>query len=400
MTEPSSQSVDPAKAALLTDLLFTQAERLGDKPFLHGRGGDGDAGWGTITWAEAADQVLRLAAGLAGLGINPGDRVGIVSENRPQWLIADHAIMAAGAISVPAYTTNTEDDHHHVLADSGASAVIVSTAALAQKLMPGAARADRCRHVITMEPVAVDRSLGFELHGWDDLLAREPAAPHAGVRSDTACIIYTSGTGGVPKGVMLSHGAILANCKGIHQVFRNAGLGDEVFLSFLPLSHSYEHTAGQFFPISIGAEIYYAAGIDTITQDMADAHPTIMTAVPRLYEVFKNRVTLGVAHASPARRSLFQRTLEIGRKRFEAPGTLTPWERLLDIVLERLVRDKVRARFGGRLKFMVSGGAPLNPEIGMFFLSLGINILQGYGLTESAPVISCNPPDKIKIATV
>ncbi|MFB3054849.1 MAG: long-chain fatty acid--CoA ligase, partial [Alphaproteobacteria bacterium] len=203
-----------------------------------------------------------------------------------------------------------------------------------------------------------------------------------------------------PKGVMLSHGAILANCKGIHQVFRNAGLGDEVFLSFLPLSHSYEHTAGQFFPISIGAEIYYAAGTDTITQDMADAHPTIMTAVPRLYEVLRNRVTLGVAHASPARRSLFQRTLEIGRKRFEAPDTITPWERLLDIVLERLVRDKVRARFGGRLKFMVSGGAPLNPEVGMFFLSLGINILQGYGLTESAPVISCNPPDKIKIATV
>ncbi len=400
MTEPSPQFVDPAKAALLTDLLFTQAERLGDKPFLHGRGGDGDAGWGTITWAEAADQVLRLAAGLAGLGILPGDRVGIVSENRPQWLIADHAIMAAGAISVPAYTTNTEDDHHHVLTDSGASAVIVSTAALARALMPAVARADRCRHVITMEPVAVDQSLGFELHGWDDLLAQEPAAPHAGARSDTACIIYTSGTGGVPKGVMLSHGAILANCKGIHQVFRNAGLGDEVFLSFLPLSHSYEHTAGQFFPISIGAEIYYAAGTDTITQDMAHAHPTIITAVPRLYEVFKSRVTLGVAQASPARRSLFQRTLEIGGKRFDAPDTLTPWERLLDIALERLVRDKVRARFGGRLKFMVSGGGALNPEIGMFFLSLGINILQGYGLTESAPVISCNPPDKIKIATV
>ncbi len=400
MAEPSRQSVDPAKAVMLTDLLFTQAERLGDKPFLHGRGGDGKEAWGTITWAEAADQVLRLAAGLAGLGIRPGDRVGIVSENRPQWLIADHAIMAAGAISVPAYTTNTEDDHHHVLADSGASAVIVSTAALARKLMPGAARADRCRHIITMEPVAVDQNLGFELHRWDDLLAREPARPHAGARGDTACIIYTSGTGGVPKGVMLSHGAILANCQGIQHVFRDSVLKDEVFLSCLPLSHSYEHTAGQFFPISIGAEIYYAAGTDTLAGDMSQARPTIMTAVPRLYEVFKSRVTLGLKHASPARRSLFQRTLEIGRKRLDSPGTLTPWERLFDVFLERLVRHKVRARFGGRLKFMVSGGAALNPDIGMFFLSLGINILQGYGLTETAPVISCNPPDKIKIATV
>jgi long-chain acyl-CoA synthetase len=400
MTEPNIHPVDPAKSAMLTDLLFAQAERQGDKPFLHGRGGDGDKTWGTITWAEAADQVLRVAAGLAGLGIKPGDRVGIVSENRPQWLIADHAIMAAGAISVPAYTTNTEEDHHHILADSGAGAVIVSTAALSRKLMPAAARADHCRHVITMEAVPLDQSLGFELHRWDDLLAFDAATPHVGARTDTACIIYTSGTGGVPKGVMLSHGAILANCESIHHVFRNAGLKDEVFLSFLPLSHSYEHTAGQFFPITIGAEIYYAVGTDTITQDMADAHPTIMTAVPRLYEVFRNRVTQGLKRASPVRRTLFRRTLEIGRKRIEAPETLTTWERLLDLFLERLVRDKVRARFGGRLKFMVSGGAPLNPEAGMFFLSLGLNILQGYGLTESAPVISCNPPEKIKIATV
>jgi len=400
MTEPSSHHVDPAKAVMLPDLLFTQAERLGDRPFLHGRAGDGNHGWNTITWATAADQVLRLAAGLAGLGIKPGDRVVIVSENRPEWLIADHAIMAAGAISVPAYTTNTEDDHHHILTDSGASAVIVSTATLAQRLMPAAARADHCRHVITMEPVALNQSLDFDFHRWDDLLACDAATPHGGARTDTACIIYTSGTGGVPKGVMLSHGAILANCASILHVFLNVGLKDETFLSFLPLSHSYEHTAGQFFPITIGAEIYYALGTDTITQDMADAHPTIMTAVPRLYEVFRNRVTQGLKRASPLRRHLFQRTLEIGRKRFEAPGALTLWERLLDIFLERLVRDKVRARFGGRLKFMVSGGAPLNPEAGMFFLSLGINILQGYGLTESAPVISCNPPAKIKIATV
>ncbi|MDX1483890.1 MAG: long-chain fatty acid--CoA ligase [Alphaproteobacteria bacterium] len=386
---------------MLTDMLFTQAGRLGDRPFLLARDRVAENGGSRVlTWAEAADRALRLAQGLKDLGIEPGDRVCLVAENRPEWLIADHAIMAAGAISVPAYTTNTEDDHLHVLADSGAVAVIVSTAALAKNVLPAAARADDCAHVITMDAVTVAQNPGFTLHRWDDLLGAPPATPHAGARTDTACLIYTSGTGGVPKGVMLSHGAILANCQGIHHVFRNAGLGEESFLSFLPLSHSYEHTAGQFFPISIGAEIHYAVGTDTIVQDMEEVRPTVMTAVPRLYEVFKGRVMLGLRRVPGWRRALFERALAIGRKRYEAPATLTLWERLQDPVLDRLVRDKVRARFGGRLKFMVSGGAPLNTEVGVFFLALGIRILQGYGLTESAPVISCNPPERIKIDTV
>ena len=385
---------------MLTDILFAQAERLGDRPFLHGRGGSDGDGWKTVTWAEAADQVLRLAGGLAGLGIKPGDRVALVSENRPQWLIADHAIMAAGAISVPGYATNTEDDHRHLLTDSGAAAAIVSTNALARRLMPAAARADHCRHIITMEPVHLDQALDFEIHLWDDLLRNDPAKPHEGARTDTACIIYTSGTGGAPKGVMLSHGAILSNCQSFLHLFRNFDLTSEVFLSFLPLSHSYEHTAGQIFPVSIGAEIYYAKGSETIAQEMVEVRPTFMTAVPRLYELFQNRVMAGLKRASPLRRALFARTLAIGRKRYEAPATLTLWERLQDFVLDRLVRAKVKARFGGRLRFMVSGGAALNPEVGTFFLALGIKILQGYGQTESAPVVSCNLPEKIKIDTV
>jgi long-chain acyl-CoA synthetase len=400
MPKISPRACDPASAATLTDMLFTQAEALGDAPFLHARTGDGPDAWRTVTWAEARDQVLRLAAGLRALGVKPGDRVAIVSENRPEWLIADHAVMAAGAISVPGYTTYTEHDHHHVLADSGAVAAIVSTRELARALLPAASRAVACRHVITMEPLTVSQGFSFELHGWDALLSSEPASPHAGQRTDTACIIYTSGTGGAPKGVMLSHGAILCNCEGIHHLFRDAGLNREVFLSFLPLSHSYEHTAGQFFPLSIGAEIYYAVGTETIAQDMADTRPTVMTAVPRLYEVFKNRVTLGLRRASPLRRRLFERTLALGRKRYEDPGSLTIRERIEDLILDRLVRSKVRQRFGGRLKFMVSGGAPLNPEVGVFFLALGIRILQGYGQTEAAPVVSCNPPERIRIDTV
>ncbi|MCZ6884943.1 MAG: AMP-binding protein, partial [Alphaproteobacteria bacterium] len=316
---PGRFSADPAEAVMLTDILFAQAERLGDKPFLHGRIGgriggragdigkdeNGDGAWATLSWAEAADQVRRLAGGLTRIGIKPGDRVVLVSENSPQWLIADHAIMAAGAITVPGYTTNTEDDHLHLLTDSGAAAAIVATNALALRLMPAAERSSDCRHVIAMEPVALGQALDFETHLWDDLLRSDPAPPHEGSRTDTACIIYTSGTGGAPKGVMLSHGAILSNCDAIKHVFRDFDLSAEVFLSFLPLSHSYEHTAGQFFPVSIGAEIYYAKGTDTLAQDMAQVRPSFMTAVPRLYELFQGRIMLGLKKASPFSRALF-----------------------------------------------------------------------------------------------
>ena len=394
-------TADPPKAAMLTDILFAQAERLGDRPFLRGRvGKDNGTGWSTITWAEARDLVLRLAGGLKKIGIKPGDRVALVSENRPEWLIADHAIMAAGAITVPGYATNTEEDHHHLLTDSGAAAAIVSTSDLLRNVLPAASRSGHCRDIVTIEPVSLDQTPGIDFHLWDDLVAGDPAPPHEGTRTDTACIIYTSGTGGVPKGVMLSHGAILSNCDGILHLFRDIDLSNEVFLSFLPLSHSYEHTAGQFFAVTIGAEIYYAKSTDTIAQDMLDMRPTIMTAVPRLYEMFKGRVMLGLRRAPPWKRRLFERTIEIGRKRYQDPTSLTLWERFLDIILDRLVRASVKARFGGRLRYMVSGGAPLNPEVGTFFLALGINILQGYGQTESAPVVSCNLPHRVKIDTV
>jgi long-chain acyl-CoA synthetase len=219
-------------------------------------------------------------------------------------------------------------------------------------------------------------------------------------RRDTACFIYTSGTGGVPKGVILSHGAILCNCMGAYHLLEQLGLGGDVFLSFLPLSHSYEHTAGQFFPISIGAEIYYATGVEQLLTNLAEARPTIMTAVPRLYESMYQRIRRGVEKQGGLKARLFDLALELGRKRYADPASLNPWERLLDRVTDRLVRDKMRARFGGRLKAMVSGGAALNPDIGIFFDALGLCVLQGYGQTETAPVISANPPGRIKMHTV
>jgi long-chain acyl-CoA synthetase len=243
------------------------------------------------------------------------------------------------------------------------------------------------------------------MHSWNDLL-KVGVASHGSIvneseaikRDQTACIIYTSGTGGAPKGVMLHHGAILHNCTGARDALAELGLGNEVFLSFLPLSHSYEHTAGQFFPISIGAQIYYTEA-DTLAANMLEARPTIMTAVPRLYETLHSRITRGIKKQGGVREQLFNKTLALGRKKLET-GSLGLVDSILNAVLSVLVRKKIQQKFGGRLKALVSGGAPLNTEVGLFFLSLGLRILQGYGLTESAPVISVNRPSKIKIETV
>jgi long-chain acyl-CoA synthetase len=388
----------------LPAMLFEEAARQGDKPFLWAK----HAGaYQPITWREAARQVSALSRGLRALGIKPGDRVALIAENRPEWLIADFAIMAAGAITVPAYTTNTVEDHRHILANSGARAVIVSTVALTQRVMPAADQISDIDNIITIETLTTGQLSHAEIHPWAEIIALGEAQPDdvadivRGIaRDDTACLIYTSGTGGVPKGVMTSHTNILANCAGAHELLATLGLVDEIFLCFLPLSHSYEHTAGMMFPVSIGAQIYYAEGADTLAANMIEARPTIMTAVPRLYETLHQRILRGMERQTGLRPKLFNKALEIGRKRYDAPQRISLAERLLDIALDKLVRDKIRARFGGRLKAMVSGGAPLNPEIGRFFIALGVNLLQGYGQTEASPVICANPPLHIKIDTV
>ena len=389
----------------LVSLFFDQALQKVDAPFLWRKR---DGAWQSVSWSEAANQIGSLADALQKLGIQPGDRVGLVSESRPEWPIADIAIMAAGGISVPAYITNGIADHRHVLEDSGASAVIISTAALAEKVLPAAQQAGGVKFAITMEAIDDDKTAELPTHLWDTVIAEsqdnatqtlEAAVPGI-ARDATACLIYTSGTGGTPKGVMLSHVAILSNCTGSTEMLKEMGLGDEVFLSFLPLSHSYEHTAGQFFPIMLGAQIYYAEGIDKLAQNMGEVHPTLMTAVPRLYEVMHDRIRRGVKQAGGLSEKLFEKTVALGRKHYENNGRLGPVDGLQNVALTKLVRSKVQQRFGGRLKALVSGGAPLNYDIGIFFTALGVRLLQGYGQTESAPVISCNPPSHNRIETV
>ena len=387
----------------LVHLFFAKAAEKGDRPFLWAKR---DGNYAPLGWRQTAEIVSRLTAGLKSLGIARGDRVMLVAENRPEWLIADVAIMAAGGITVPAYTTNTVQDHHHILTDSGAKGAIVSGDRLARNLLPAARESGTMGFVIGMEPIGDEGGDGIALHAWEDLLAgaeadveaTNGAAPWR--RDDTACIIYTSGTGGAPKGVMLHHGAILHNCRGAYDFLLELGLGEETFLSFLPLSHSYEHTAGQFFPISIGAQIYYAEGVETLSANLQEARPTLMTAVPRLYEMMRGRILRGVTAQGGLKEKLFLRAVDVGRKRIIEPRQLSLADRLLDPLLEKAVRDKVRQRFGGRLKALVSGGAPLNPDVGLFFSALGMRVLQGYGQTESAPVISLNRPSKVKMHTV
>src|SRR5690349_20569179 len=388
----------------LAAMFFDWAAQRGDRPFLWAKR---DGAYRPISWREAERQVRAMARGLRALGIRRGDRVGLVAENRPEWTIADLAIMAAGAITVPGNTTHGVDDYRHLLANSGARAVIVSTVALAHRVMPAADQVSTIASIITIEPLTSGQLSHAEVYHWDEVMARGAALPDdvsswvAQVGRDVvACLIYTSGTGGVPKGVMTTHANILANCYGAFRLLETIGLGDEVFLCFLPLSHSYEHTAGMMFPISLGADIYFAEGAETLAANMQEARPTIMTAVPRLYETMHQRILRAMERQSGARARLFNLALRLGKKRLDDPEGLTIGERVLDLVAELLVRRKVRQRFGGRLKAMVSGGAPLNPEIGRFFLALGVRLLQGYGQTEASPVVSANPPKRIKIETV
>ncbi|MGB0670352.1 MAG: AMP-dependent synthetase/ligase [Rhodospirillales bacterium] len=386
----------------LVTLFYEQVEASGDKPFLWSKSG---GQYWPQTWHQVARSVTALARALRDLGLERGNRVVLASENRPEWLIADFAIMAAGGITVPAYVTNTVNDHLHVLEDSGARFGICSTRQIADRFLP-AARHAGLKAVIAMEDWRLDADPGVALSPWRELTEGN-ADSHANIieeartigPDDLACLIYTSGTGGVPKGVMHSHANLMHNVRAAIHLLDTLGLDDEVFLSFLPLSHSYEHMAGHFFPVAIGAQIYYAEDMGALARNMAEAKPTIMTAVPRLYEMLHARITAGVAKQGGLKEKLFLKALDLGTRRLKGEH-LGLFDALVDRLLDRLVRDKVRARFGGRLKALVSGGAALNPDIGTFFMALGLRILQGYGLTETSPLISCNPPAKPKVASV
>ncbi len=396
--------VDFAAKPSLPAMFFDAAKNRGDHPFMWAKRGDS---WQSITYRQAADKVRALAKALIARGIEPGDRVALVSENRPEFALVHFAVMSAGGVTVPTYTTNTVADHKHIFSDSGAKLVFVSTKSLAARVIPAAHESPNVNAVIGIEQIfdaspLASSSFDSEIETGatlDDSALNERLASLD--PDGLAILIYTSGTGGVPKGVMLSHDAIMLNCEGAYDVLKDSfDLADETFLSFLPLSHSYEHMAGLCWPISMGAQIYYAEGAEKLVSNMAEVRPTVMTAVPRLFEAMRARVLKGIDSAPKMRQRLFWMAVNIGRKKILAPETLTFTDRLLDPILDRLVRAKVRDRFGGRLKALVSGGAALTPDVGIFFQALGLTLLQGYGQTESAPLISVNRPEMLKMDTV
>ena len=381
-----------------------QSSMLQDQPYLWRKIDDKYA---SLTWKEVRSNVERFSTALKNLGILEGDRVVIVSENRPEWQIADLSIMAIGAISVPAYTTSTTNDYEYIIKHSGARCIIVSSHDLAKKVLPAVLSSPMCQTLIKINDDNENYDVPITVHSWNSLIKEnsnsdfnlsEIVKNHS--RKDTACIIYTSGTGGSPKGVMLSHGAMLTNCEGAKHLLNDiiSTLNKVRVLSWLPLSHSYEHTL-QFYKMGIGAQIYYAEGIDKLLVNMTEARPHIMTAVPRFYDSLHTRISQGLKKQSKVSQFFFKETLRLGKKiYFNEP--LSFFEKKFNGLLNKIVRKKVNKRFGGSLKALVSGGAALNFEVGIYLSALGLPLLQGYGQTETAPVVSANPPHKIKLDTV
>ena len=384
----------------IVSLFEYQAENLSTKPYLWKKN---NKEFDFLTWDKVKSMVDQIAKSLSSLGILEGDRVIILSENRPEWQISDLAIMSIGAITVPMYTTSTSDDYLHILKHSGARCAIVSNNELMKKILPAIEESQVCQNVIKIDNDNMTYKEIVNITSWDTILSEtfdlEKKINNI-KRSDTACIIYTSGTGGNPKGVMLSHGAMLRNCTGADELLKNLTRDmDEIkYLSWLPLSHSYEHTL-QFFQMGQGAQIYYAESIDKLVSNMAEVSPHFMTAVPRFYDSLHTRISQGLKSQSKIRQKLFQLTLELGKKNYYEKK-MSSLEKFTNKLMDILVRKKVNKRFGGNLKALISGGSALNFEVGLYLTALGLPLLQGYGQTETAPVVSANPPEKVKLDTV
>ena len=389
----------------VVSLFNQQCKELKDSPYLWRKV---EGKFLSLSWLEVQKKVNALAKGLISLGILKGDRVVILSENRPEWQIADLAIMSIGGITVPAYTTSTTSDYKHIINHSEARCIIVSSNDLALKAIPATLNS-KCKNVILIDEdkKKFDEPLYFT--NWNDLIEQNNNSKNdndldenikSQKRTDTACIIYTSGTGGSPKGVMLSHGAMLINCSGAQELLKNlmSDLNEIRFLSWLPLSHSYEHTL-QFYEMGIGAQIYYAEGIDKLLVNMSEVKPHFMTAVPRFYDSLHTRISQGLKKQGKLSQLFFSTTLKLGKKKYNNQK-MTSMEKFLNGIMDKIVRKKVNKRFGGSLRALVSGGAALNYEVGLYLTALGLPLLQGYGQTETAPVVSANPPERIKLDTV
>ena len=361
----------------------------------------------TYTWEETQKNILKLSR-IIKENIKEGDRCLLVSENRPEWFISDMAIMLSGGITVPAYTTYTEEDYKYLIEDCEPSLLIVSNNEMLKKLSNTINEKEFIKKVITLDElnkvidnlhiIDEEKYLDFNIILKNNLLKEDKIKNDKLKRTSPACIIYTSGTGGNPKGVILSHGGILNNLVGACEIMKPLFNSRPVFLTWLPLSHSYEHCV-QFAQIAVGAKVFYAEKIEKLLENISEAKPTIMTAVPRFYQNLYNKININLKKQTGFKAKLINATLRLGKKKL-LNQKMTFSEKLLNFIVEILVRKKIKKQFGGNLKAFVSGGGALDKEIGEFLNSVGLPTLQGYGLTETSPVVSCNPIHKIKVETV
>jgi long-chain acyl-CoA synthetase len=389
----------------LNDLFLVAVERFAAKPAALRFKREGR--WHGITHTQLKERVVHASLGFRELGVGPGDRIAILSENRPEWAIADYASLLVRAADVPVYPTLPARQIEYILRDSGAAAICVSTAAQLAKVREIRSQLPALRSVIVFDREAA----GPDVLSFEDLVScgRTALPRHASWETDArqvqpddlATIIYTSGTTGDPKGVMLSHGNITSNVVASLKAFTIDG--DDDTISFLPLSHIFERMAGHYLMLYAGATIAYATNIDTVAAEMAEVRPTVMTAVPRFYEKIYGRVLDGALSGSVLKRRIFLWARRSGETWVEyalsgrrVPAGVAFRRRLA----ERLVFSKLQQRTGGRMRFFISGGAPLNPDIAKFFHAAGLPILEGYGLTETSPVIAVNTFQHLKLGSV
>jgi len=352
------------------------------------------------SWEDTYLNVLRLSKKISKY-INEGERCLLISENRPEWMIADLSIMMAKGITVPAYTTYTERDYEYIINDCTPTIIIVSDNIQYEKIKNIVPKKNFIKKLISFDVLEnnknefnlctkdIFKEEDLKINNFKDLNIH---------RKDIACIIYTSGTQGNPKGVILSHGGILNNCEGSCDLLKTIISIRPSFLTWLPLSHSYEHTV-QFVQIAVAAKVYYAESIEKLINNMNQCSPEIMTAVPRFYQNLYQKINSNFNKSDGLKKFLIKMTLELGTKKL-FKNKLSIFEKMINFVCERLVRNKIKKQFGGKLKAFVSGGGALDKEVGSFLNAIGLPTLQGYGLTETSPVVSCNPINDIRVDTV
>jgi len=353
-----------------------------------------------FTW-EKTCQAINILSEKIKKNVTKGDRCLLVSENRPEWFISDLSIMLSGSITVPAYTTYAERDYEYIINDCSPSVVFVSNDEQFRKLKNIIKNKNFIKKIFSFEKLSDIKEDNYI--NVNDLFSKSTDENNNSkieiTRKDPACIIYTSGTQGNPKGVILSHGGILNNCEGAIEILKPLIKKDQTrFLTWLPLSHSYEHTV-QFVQITVAARVFYAESIEKLIKNMNDCRPEIMTAVPRFYQNLYQKINVSFNKATGIKKVLIQKMLNLGLKKIKKEP-LNFIEKIQDGILEKIVRKKIKAQFGGSLKTFVSGGGALDKEVGFFLNAIGLPTLQGYGLTETSPVVSCNPINDIRVETV